>query len=80
MVKEFPRHIAWTEVVKEGYKFVGLIEYQRRAPCSMVHMLWVLGPHLNDENDAELAAELMLQNIREITEYDDVIYSDGVVL
>ncbi len=80
MVKEFPRHIAWTEVVKEGYKFVGLIEYQRRAPCSMVHILWVLGPHLNDENDAELAAELMLQNIREITEYDDVIYSDGVVL
>ena len=80
MVKEFPRHIAWTEVIKEGCKFVGLIEYQKRAPCSMVHVLCVLGPHLNDETDAELAAESMLQNIREITEYDDVIYNDGVML
>jgi hypothetical protein len=80
MVKEFPRHIAWTEVIKMGCNFVGLIEYQRRAPCSMVHELWVVGPHLSDEDDAEMAATEMLKNIREITDYDDIIYSDGVVL
>jgi hypothetical protein len=80
MVKEFPCHIAWTEVIKEGYKFVGLIEYQRRAPCSMVHELYVVGPHVNDETDAELAAAAMLENIREITDYGDVIFSDGVML
>jgi len=80
MVKEFPRHIAWTEVMKEGFNFVGLIEYQRRAPCSMVHVLWVLGPQFHDEADAELAATSMLENIREITDTDGVIYSDGVAL
>lgn len=80
MVKEFARHIAWTEVVKEGCRYIGLIEYQKRAPCAMVHELWVLGPHVNDELDAELAAITMLENIREITDYDDVIYSDGVAL
>lgn len=80
MVREFPRHIAWTEVVKEGCKYVGLIEYQRRAPCSMVHVLWVIGPHVVDELDAEMAATFMLESIREITDYDDVIYSDGVAL
>ena len=80
MVKEFPRHIAWTEVMKEGYNFVGLVEYQRRAPCSMVHTLRVLGPEFHDEDDAELAATSMLENIREITESGDVIYSDGVAL
>jgi len=80
MVKEFARHIAWTEVMKEGLGFVGLIEYQRRAPCSMVHVLWVVGPHLSDEDHAEMAATAMLENISEITEYDSVIYSDGVAL
>lgn len=80
MVKEFARHIAWTEVVKEGCKFVGLIEYQRRAPCSMVHELWVVGPHLNDEDEAEIAAASMLESIRDITESDNIIYSDGVAL
>jgi hypothetical protein len=80
MVKEFPRHIAWTEVMKKGYSFVGVIEYQRNAPCSMVHELCVLGPPCHDEIDAELAANSMLQNIREITDGGDVIFSDSVML
>jgi hypothetical protein len=80
MVREFARHIAWTEVMKQGYNFVGLVEYQRNAPCSMVHELCVVGPRYRDEMDAELAANMMLENIREITDSGDVIFSDGIAL
>lgn len=80
MVKEFACHIAWTEVIREGCKFVGLVEYQRRVPWAMVHELCVVGPYLNDENDAEIAATSLLENIKEITECDDIIYNDRVIV
>ena len=80
MVKEFPHHIAWTDAMTEGYNYVGLIEYQRKLPFAMVHVLWVINPHLTGEDEAEFAAINMLEQICEITDGDNVIYSDGVAL
>ncbi len=80
MVKEFPHHIAWTDAMRDGGRFVGLIEYQRKLPCAMVHVLWVVSPMLKGEDEAEFAAVNMLEQICEITDSDNVIYSDGVAL
>lgn len=80
MIKEFANHIAWTDAMREGYNYVGLIEFQRKLPCSVVHALWVINPHLMDEYEAEVAAIAMLEEIYEITDSDKVIYSDGVAL
>ncbi|GGY71822.1 hypothetical protein GCM10011613_15890 [Cellvibrio zantedeschiae] len=80
MVKEFANHIAWTDAMREGYSYVGLIEFQRKLPCSIVHALWVINPHSMDEFEAETAAIAMLEKIDEITDADKVIYCDGVAL
>lgn len=80
MLKEFAHHIAWTDAMIEGCNYVGLIEYQRKFPCSMVHALWVINPLLTSEYDAEMAATTMLEQICEITDSNKVIYSDGVAL
>lgn len=80
MVKEFSNHIAWTDAMKEGQGYIGLIEYQHKLPFSMVHALWVIDPRLTNEDDAELAAMNMLEQIYDITDTDRVIYNDGVAL
>jgi hypothetical protein len=80
MIKEFPNHIAWTDAMREGYNYVGLIEYQRKSPCSLIHALWVINPYLMSECEAENAAVSMLEQIHDITGSDKVIYSDGVEL
>ena len=80
MVKEFPYYIAWTDAMREGQKYVGLIEYQRKLPGANVQILWVVSPNLNEQRDAEIAAIGMLNHIREITASGRIIYSDGVAL
>ena len=80
MVKEFKHYIAWTDVMRAGNGFVGVIEYQRKLPCSMVHVLWVINPQIRDEDESEDAATAMLEQISEITAAGKVIYSDGVAL
>ncbi len=80
MVKEFSDYIAWTDVREEGSKFVGLIEYQRKIPGSMVNILWVMAPNITQFFDAEKAAIRMLSHIRDINTQGRIIYSDGVTL
>jgi hypothetical protein len=80
MVKQFANYIAWTDAMKEGQNYVGLIEYQHKLPYSLVHALWVIDPRLTNESDAEIAAMTMLEQIYEIADGDRVIYSDGVAL
>lgn len=80
MVKEFADHIAWTDSMKDGHNYVGLIEYQRKIPASTVHVLWVINPQMKAEDQAERAAAKMLEQIREITDRNNIIYSDGVAL
>ena len=80
MVKEFRNYIAWTDAMREGQTYVGLIEYQHKLPCSMVHALWVIDPRLTNEDDAETAAMTMLEQIYDITDADRIMYSDGVML
>lgn len=80
MVKEFSHHIAWTDAMREGFSYVGLIGYQRKSPFAIVHVLWVINPSLTGEDEAEFAAISMLEQICEITESDNVVYRDGVAL
>lgn len=80
MVKEFPEYIAWTDAMKEGNNFVGLIEYQRKTPGSEVNILWVMAPNITEQFDAEKAAVRMLSHIRDISSHGRIIYSDGVAL
>ena len=80
MVKEFPNYIAWTDAMREGQSYVGLIEYQRKLPGANVQILWVVAPNLHEQRDAEIAAIGMLNHIRDITASGRIIYSDGVAL
>ncbi|WP_039917341.1 hypothetical protein [Cellvibrio mixtus] len=80
MVKEFEHHIAWTDAMKYGPGYAGLIGYQRKFSGDLAHILWVLGPNLICEQDAENSAEKMLDQISEITCFGRVVYADGVML
>lgn len=80
MVKEFHEYIAWTDAMKEGTNFVGLIEYQRKKPGAEVNILWVMAPNMTEQYDAEKAAVRMLSHIRDISSQGRIIYSDGVAL
>jgi hypothetical protein len=80
MVKEFPEYIAWTDAMKEGNHFIGLIEYQRKVPGAEVNILWVMAPNIIEQFDAEKAAVRMLGHIRDISVHGRIIYSDGVAL
>jgi hypothetical protein len=85
MIREFEYHIAWTDVMKEGRNFIGLIEFQRKLPCplvqtSWVQALWVFNLRRMNELEAENAAADMLEKIDEITPNGKVIYCDGVAL
>ncbi len=66
--------------MREGGSFIGLIEFQRKLPWAAVHSLWVINPQLKNEDDAEIAAMVMLEHIFDITESNRVIYSDGIAL
>lgn len=39
LIKEFNFHLAWTDVMKQGVGYVGLIEYQRKLPGPLIHSL-----------------------------------------
>jgi hypothetical protein len=80
MVKEFTEYIAWTDAMKEGSNFVGLIEYQRKTPGAEINILWVMAPNITEQYDAERAAIRMLSHIRDINSSGRIIYSDGVAL
>lgn len=85
LIKEFENHIAWTDVMKDGRNYVGLIEFQRKLSSSSAHSswvqaLWVFNSRRMDELEAENAAAAMLEQIYEITPAGRVIYKDGVAL
>lgn len=84
LVKEFEYHLAWTDVVRNGRSYVGLIEYQRKlartSSRSWVQVLWVYNANAMDAQKAEQAAVAMLSQIHEITRAGQVIYKDGVAL
>ncbi|MBM7061910.1 hypothetical protein JQX08_14460 [Pseudomonas sp. UL073] len=80
MFKDFPHHVAWTDAMRDGPRYIGLIEYQPKRPGSRVNVLWVVLPDCACEAEAETAADDMLREIRDITRDGQVIYSDGVAL
>lgn len=80
MFKEFPHYIAWTDIMKSDWGFVGLIEYQPKRCGAHVNVLWVVGPKCVCATEAETLADNMLEEISDITAEGSVIYSDGVAL
>ena len=80
MVREFEHHIAWTDAMRYGCGYAGLIGYQRKFNGELTRVLWVIGPNIACESDAETSAEKMLDQIAEITCFGRVIYTDGVML
>ncbi len=80
MVKEFPHYTAWTDAMKYEHGYAGLIGYQNKAPDSLAHILWVIAPNFTSASDAEISADKMLEQIRDITRFGKVIYTDGVML
>lgn len=80
MVKEFEHYIAWTDAMKYEYGYAGLIGYQSKSFDSCARILWVFGPNLLSESDAETSADNMLSQIVSINRFGRVIYADGVML
>jgi hypothetical protein len=80
MVKNFEFYIAWTDAMQYESGYAGLIAYQSKSLNGMAHLLWVLGPNLRCESDAEYSAEKMLDQITNITRFGRVIYADGIML
>lgn len=80
MVKDFEYYIAWTDAMAYESGYAGLIGYQRKSVDGAAHLLWVIGPNLRCESDAEHSAEIMLDQIRDINHFGRVIYADGVML
>lgn len=80
MFKDFNNHLAWTDAMETECGFVGLIEYQSKQHGANINVLWVVAPDCICANEAEIAADNMLQQIEEITLEGKVIYSDGIAL
>jgi hypothetical protein len=80
MVKNFEFYIAWTDAMSYESGYAGLIGYQRKSLNGIAHLLWVVGPNLQCESDAEYSAERMLDQIMDINRFGRVIYADGVML
>jgi len=80
MIKEFEHYIAWTDAMKYEHGYAGLIGYQRKTIDSCARLLWVVGPNLVCEYDAEMSADKMLEQIISINRFGQIIYADGVML
>jgi hypothetical protein len=80
MIKEFAHYTAWTDSMKYEQGFAGLIGYQRKSPDSATKLLWVIGPNLTSELDAENSADNMLAQILDINRFGKIIYVDGITL
>lgn len=80
MVKNFEFYTAWTDAMKYESGYAGLIGYQRKSLNGVAHLLWVVGPELGSESEAEYSAEKMLDQITDINRFGRVIYVDGVML
>ncbi len=80
MFRDFAHHTAWTDAMRSGRDYIGLIEYQPKDPGASVQVLWVIGPGCACESDAETLADNMLEQIADITRDGDVVYQDGVRL
>lgn len=80
MIKHFEFYTAWTDALEYESGYAGLIGYQRRSVNGMAHILWVVGPELGSEAEAENSAEKMLDQITDINRFGRVIYADGVML
>ena len=80
MFKEFKHYIAWIDAMTYESGYVGIIGYQRKFGGKPAHILWVLGPHFKAESEAERSAEKMLEQITDISCFERVIYSDGIML
>jgi hypothetical protein len=80
MVKNFEFYIAWTDAMAYESGYAGLIGYQHKSLNGRAHLLWVVGPNLQCESDAEFSAEKMLGQIKDINRFGRVIYADGIML
>lgn len=80
MVKNFEFYTAWTDAMEYESGYAGLIGYQRKTLNGLAHLLWVVGPELTSESQAEHCAEKMLDQIADINRFGRVIYADGVML
>lgn len=80
MIKDFEYYIAWTDALTYESGYAGLIGYQRKSIGGAAYLLWVVGPNLTCESDAEHSAEIMLNQIIDINRFGRVIYADGVML
>lgn len=80
MVKNFEHYVAWTDAMEYGSGYAGIIGYQRKSLNGLARLLWVVGPELGSESEAESSAEKMLDQIMDINRFGCVIYSDGVML
>lgn len=80
MIKEFQYYMAWTDSMKCEQGYAGLIGYQRKAGDGVAKILWVISPSLVSEADAEISADNMLCEIKDINRFGKVIFRDGVAL
>lgn len=80
MVKEFRYYTAWTDSMKYEQGFAGIIGYQRKSPNGVARLLWVIAPGLSSESDAAASADNMLDHIKDINCFGQVIFTDGVIL
>ncbi|MCY1296417.1 hypothetical protein D9M68_280550 [compost metagenome] len=80
MFRDFKHYTAWTDAVRDGPRYVGLIEYQPKRAGGRVRVLWVILSDCACESEAETAADDMLRAIRDITRDGRVIYRDDVAL
>ncbi len=80
MFREFEHVTAWTDAMHSGRGFVGLIGYQPKCRYSRVTTLWVIVPRCACADQAESAAEAMLEAILDIHPQFGVLYHDGIYL
>ncbi|WP_423357806.1 hypothetical protein [Pseudomonas citronellolis] len=80
MFREFSGSSAWTDAMRSGGAYVGLIEYQPRREGAAVQVLWVFAPGSRNEAQAEDGARRMLARIRDISADGRVRFDDGISL
>jgi hypothetical protein len=76
MIRNFLHYFAWTDTVKYKHGYAGLIGYRHKDINGPSHKLWVIGPNLKSETEAEMSADRMLYQIHEITYSGRVVYND----
>ncbi|SDI25435.1 hypothetical protein SAMN05216189_1003163 [Pseudomonas delhiensis] len=80
MFRDFSGSSAWTDAMRDGGAYVGLIQYQPKREGAPVEVLWVFAPGSRNAAEAEDAARRMLARIRDISADGRVRFDDGISL